>query len=199
MKIFESKKKVKTLSKKSQMWLWVGKISVLATSLSLLLSVFSQIILSNLSAILGVVLLVIFLLLNVFSDMIGLAITSCQIDELKLEVADDVLYSRCVKLIRNADKVSSILCDVVGDICGVLCGVCGTLICSKILILSNSAVDVIIGGLTSALICGLTVFLKAISKNYAVNNATKIVRKVTKFLVFFKRKRSRENAKSGIK
>jgi CBS domain containing-hemolysin-like protein len=187
---FVSQQQVKSLTKKGNKHkiFWVAKISVLAFSLSLLLSLFSQVVLKQSSVILAVILLCVFLVLNVLSDMIGLAITSCQIEHLKDEHESknlsDVLYKKCLALIRNADKVSSILCDVVGDICGILCGVSATMLTNIIISNENfNSLYVFVGALASSIVAGLTVFFKAIAKNYAVKNSVCIVKKIAKFLM----------------
>lgn len=168
---------------KRQKVFWIIRISTLAFSLSLLLSLFSETFLNKSNVIVAVFLLITFMMLNVFSDMLGLAITSCQIEELKKENLSRNLKCRCLVLIKNSDKVSSILCDVVGDISGILCGVSGTTIT---IIISSTfkivSLNILFGSIVSAIIAGLTVLFKAIAKNYAVNNSLKLVKSTAKFL-----------------
>lgn len=188
-------------SSKRQKVLWITRISLLAFSLSLLLSLFSETFLNKSNVILAIILLVTFMMLNVFSDMLGLAITSCQIEELKKEDLSRSLRARCLVLIKNSDKVSSILCDVVGDISGILCGVSGTTIT---IIISSTfkiiSLNILFGSIVSAIIAGLTVLFKAIAKNYAVNNSLKLVKFTARFLdvlegVFKKFKRQKRAEK----
>lgn len=138
--------------------------------------------------------------LNVLSDMIGLAITSCQIENIK-KIENQQVQSKCLMLVRNSDKVSSILCDVIGDICGILCGVSGTIITAYfVLKVEIASLKIFIGAGVSAVIAGLTVLFKAISKNYAVKNSEKIVRKVGAFLCFkSSRKSGQDNKKLSEK
>lgn len=184
---------------KRQKVLWIIRISLLAFSLSLLLSLFSETFLNKSNVILAIFLLITFMMLNVFSDMLGLAITSCQIEELKKEDLSRSLRARCLVLIKNSDKVSSILCDVIGDISGILCGVSGTTIT---IIISSTfkivSLNILFGSIVSAIIAGLTVLFKAIAKNYAVNNSLKLVKSTAKFLdvlesIFKKFKRRKKN------
>lgn len=184
MKIYKNNK-VSTTSFSSRKNIWFAKISLLAFSSSLLLSLFSEIILGKSNVVIAIILLVVFMFFNVFSDMLGLAITSCQIEELKKQNLDKKLFDNCLLLIKSSDKVSSIFCDVVGDICGILCGVSGTMI--SYIIASQmdiASFKVFVGAIISATIAGLTVLFKAISKNYAVRNAGKIVKKIAKVLFF---------------
>lgn len=186
MKIIK-KEKVSIYGTKGGQKKWFVKISLLAFSTSLFLSLFSEMILNNANLCIALVLLVIFMFMNVFSDMFGLAITSCQIEKFKKENLDKRQFEICVKLVEASDKVSSILCDVVGDICGILCGVSGTMIA---MILSKnidiSSAKIFIGAFTSSFIAGLTVLFKAVSKNYAVNHSSDIVKKISKIILLFK-------------
>lgn len=186
--------KTKTLSlfekNKTKRIGWILKITIIAILLSFFLSIFSEFFLSSSNIVLATILLIVFMLINILSDMIGLAIVSCQIEELKKENVNTKLFSMCLKLTRNSDKVSSILCDVIGDACGILCGVSGSIlsiIIGKKIIL-GSVSGVFIGAVISSLIIGLTVLFKAISKKYAVNNSIKIVKIVGKFLLKFNKK-----------
>lgn len=183
-------KKVKSqkLSKGSK--LWIIKVSTLAFFVSLLLSLFSEIIQQRSSVVFAIILLIIFMALNVLSDMLGLAITSCQIERLSREVSDKNVYDKCINLIKNSDKVSSILCDVVGDVCGILCGVSGSMI--SILLSKNISLvgfGIFVSAFLSGLIAMLTVLFKAISKNFAMHNAHKIVKKISTFLIKFSSKK----------
>ena len=179
--------------KERKKYVWFVKISILAFCLSLMLALFSELVLNRAHVIVAIILLIVFMLLNVFSDMLGLAITSCQIEELKKQVKDENQLNFCLRLIKSSDKVSSILCDVVGDICGILCGVSGTMIAYVLArSIPLSSFNIFIGAFISALIAGLTVLFKAISKNYAVNHSTKIVKKIVNFLTgvkIFKRRK----------
>lgn len=183
-KLHKKNEKAGVLSSSKGKWVWVSKISLLAFSVSLFLSLLSSLVLEKSGLIVATFLLFVFMALNVLSDMIGLAITSFQVENLK-KIKNKQVQNKCLILVKNSDKVSSVLCDVIGDICGILCGVSGTIITAffvlKVEILS---LKIFIGAGVSAIIAGLTVFFKAISKNYAVKNSEKIVRKVGEFLCF---------------
>ncbi len=196
--IFNNESKTEILkARERKKYVWFVKISILAFCVSLMLTFFSEFILNKVNIIIAILLLIIFMLLNVFSDMLGLAITSCQIENLKREVSDENHFKICIKLVKSSDKVSSILCDVVGDICGILCGVSGTMIayiCASLLPESNF--NMFLGAIVSALIAGFTVLFKAISKNYAVKNSTKIVKKVVNFIFVLKNLKNQMKHKS---
>ena len=80
-----------------------------------------------------------------------------------------------IKLLRNAERVSSICNDVVGDICGVVSGSASATIATLILMNVEVGWPRGISLIMSALVAGLTVGGKAIGKTVAVNSCTKIV------------------------
>lgn len=162
---------------------WIIRISTLAFFLSLFLSLFSEMMLVKSRIFIAVILLFVFTFLNVISDMVGLAITSCQIEELKKENLSSKIFEKCLYLIKNSDKVSSILCDVVGDISGILCGASGTMIAMIISSFFNfQNVNILIVALVSSFIAGTTVLFKAIAKKYAIENSLKLVKITAKIM-----------------
>ena len=87
-------------------------------------------------------------------------------------------------LLRNAERVSSICNDVVGDICGVISGSASAAIAALIIQDYSGSVQQIIMLAMSALVAGLTVGGKAIGKTYAIRSCTSIVTSVGKILWF---------------
>lgn len=167
-------------------FIWIVSISIIAFILSLVLSLFSEIFLNTSNLFLAFFIIILFMALNIFSDMIGLAITSCQVTKVKKSNIKQKEKAMCLLLIKNSDKVSSILCDVIGDACGILCGAGGSILA---IILSNKASlsAIFLGVLVSSSVVCLTVLLKAITKKYAIKNSLKIVRKCSKILLKIKK------------
>lgn len=201
-KLREEKKGVSTTSslfqnKKTQRVVWISKISLVAFLLSLILSLFSELFLSNSNIVFAIILLAVFMSLNVFSDMLGLAITSCQVAQVREARLKKAVGGMCLFLIKNSDRVSSILCDVIGDACSILCGVSGSVV-TIILSSKLSWPIVLVGAVTSSLVVGLTVLLKAIVKNYAVNNSLKIVKKTAKAILKLKQIFVRKKRKNTL-
>ena len=89
---------------------------------------------------------------------------------------------QAIRLLRNAERVSSICNDVVGDICGVVSGSASATIAAQLLRNMDFGWPQVISLLMSALCAGLTVGGKAIGKTFAVNSATTIVHAVGKLL-----------------
>jgi len=95
-----------------------------------------------------------------------------------------------IKLIKNSDKVSSILSDVLGDVCGIISGVVGA---SLALVITDGKdfsnfQRILIVVTVTAVIAAVTVSVKSIAKKIAIRNSTRIVKAVGKFCSFFTRK-----------
>lgn len=128
------------------------------------------------------------LLFGIFFDIIGVAVTVANEHEFHAKATKKVKGSKdSIYLIRNAPKVANICADVIGDICGVLSGAISALISMKFTEQFDLNFD--LQFLFSALVAALTVGGKALGKNIANNNSTKIVHAVGMFFNKFKNKR----------
>ena len=87
-----------------------------------------------------------------------------------------------IQLLRNAERVSSICNDVIGDICGVVSGSASAIIAAQILQNFQFSWPDVVQLLMSALVAGLTVGGKAIGKTFAINSCTDIVSGVGRIL-----------------
>jgi len=143
---------MKSKSKKSKnksSWIWPLIVLILAISLSLSFSMLSELVLSRSTIIIAIIVIFVFITLAILTDMIGLAVASSNIEHFTAMAARKVKGSKqAIHLVKSADKVSSILNDVVGDVCGILSGAAGASIVAKIAIdnggsfISNSGKNV---------------------------------------------------------
>ena len=139
----------------------------------------------------AILILVAVILVGIIFDIIGVAVTVANEHEFHAKATKKVKGSKdSIKLIRNAPRVANICADVIGDICGVLSGAISALIAVKIT--NQFGLDFDVQFLLSALVSALTVGGKALGKNVANNNSTRIVHAVG--MVF--NKFSRKNKKS---
>ena len=138
----------------------------------------------------AIVVIFVFIVLSIITDMIGLAVASSNIEHFTAMAARKVKGSKqAIGLIKNADKVSSVLNDVIGDVCGILSGAAGASIVTKIIIdNSGNIMAILIPALIAAIIAGLTIFGKAIFKKVAIKHANAITLQFAKFINFFTRK-----------
>ena len=120
--------------------------------------------------------------------MIGISVTVADLKTFNSMATKKVKGATlAVKLIKNADKVSSFCNDVIGDICGIISGSTGV---SVAIIVANKF-DIsllLVTLLITALIAAMTIGGKAIGKSFAINKSNSILYKFVKVLSIFYRK-----------
>jgi CBS domain containing-hemolysin-like protein len=187
-------------SKKSNI-IWIIVVTCASFVISAVLSVASSEILKGAKIFTAFIVILVIIIVNIIFDIIGTAVTAAEEAPFHA-MASRKLYAakQSIRLIRNADRVSNVCNDVVGDICGIISGAAGAYIIFRV-IGSQEAVTAAELAVTG-LITALTVGGKALGKNIALRNSNSIIYKVgvvTKFitdrLLFFK-KRKPENGKN---
>ena len=140
--------------------------------------------------IVAIIVIFVFIAVAILTDMIGLAVASANIEHFTAMAARKVKGSKqAISLVKNADKVSSVLNDVIGDVCGILSGAAGASIVAKIVIDNGASfMSILIPSLISAIIAGLTIFGKACFKKVAIRHANAITLQFAKFINFFTRR-----------
>ena len=124
-------------------------------------------------------------LLGIIFDIVGVAVTSADEKPFHSMAARKVPGSvEAIRLLRSAERVSSICNDVVGDICGVVSGSASATIAAQVLRAFDFSLPQIVTLLMSALVAALTVGGKAVGKTFAINSCTEIVSGVGKLLYF---------------
>ena len=181
LKIIERRKEKKEIVDKK----WILIILLLSFTISFSLSFISETTLPNINIVPGIIIVILFILLGILFDMIGVAVT----------VADEKIFhsmnSRKVKgadvavlFKKNSDKVASFCNDVIGDIAGVITGAAGITISIKLSQVLNINVF-IITLITTAIIASFTISGKALGKSYAINKSDLILFKFSKFISNF--------------
>ncbi len=116
------------------------------------------------------------IMVGIHFDIIGVAVTSADEKPFHSMAARKVPGAHeAILLLRNAERVSSICNDVVGDICGVVSGSASATISALIIVNMQGFWKSVVALAMSALVAGLTVGGKAIGKTFAINSCTKIV------------------------
>ncbi len=161
---------------------WILKITILAFTLSVFFTFLCEMALPKVDILIEILLIILFILLGVLFDMVGVAVTSADIEPFNSMSSRKVKGAKtAVKLIQRADKVSSFCNDVIGDICGIVSGSAGTIVSVS---LSNtlSLSPLLTTLITTACIASLTIGGKALGKSYAVNKNNIILYKFAKLL-----------------
>lgn len=169
--------------KKKKRNLWPLKAMLITLFLAAAVNAASELVLSDSELWLAIVLTCVILVIGVLFDMVGTAATSCDVEPFLSMASRKVKGAKtAVKLAKKSDIVSSVCCDIVGDICGIVSGVCAAAIATYFV---GNSVSFLIKVAIYAVISTATITLKAAGKSYAVTNSNKIVFGVAKFLSVF--------------
>ena len=162
---------------------WVVTIFVVTIVVSGMISLLSDLIMAGSSMPVAFLILLIIIFVGIVFDIIGMAVASADEKPFHSMAARKVPGAQeSIRLLRNAERVSSICNDVVGDICGVVSGSASATIAASILANFEFTWPQVITLTMSALAAGLTVGGKAVGKGFAVSSSTKIVHGVGKLL-----------------
>ncbi len=153
---------------------WVIESFIITFILSGTASFISSKGVAKLNIVFAIFILIFVILLGIIFDIIGVAVTVAEPSDFHAKATKKASgATKSIKLIKNATKVASICADVIGDICGVLSGAISAMIYVRVseTYLFPDFFQYII----SALVAALTVSGKAIGKNIAKENSTKII------------------------
>ena len=164
---------------------WVVTIFFITIFVTGVISLLSDYIMSFSGIVVAFLILMTIIMVGILFDIIGVAVASADEKPFHSMAARKVPGAQdAIKLLRNADRVSSICNDVVGDICGVVSGSASATIAAQVLNRFEFGWPQIVMLVMSALVAGLTVGGKALGKSFAINSCTKIIGFVGKFLYF---------------
>lgn len=179
------KKESKGLSKST---IWTIKITLITLVLSIVVSFITEITSSKSNIVISILVLLLLIAVSIVFDTIGVAATSCDIPPLLAMASKKVRGSaQAVKLVNNAEKVSNICSDVIGDICGIISGSCSAAI--VIMFASNNPNQYIFSIVISSIVASVTVGGKAFFKSVAIKKSKEIMLLAGKILSIFSRKK----------
>ena len=155
---------------------WVITIFFMTIAISGTISLLSDTVMESSSMAVAFVILLMIIVVGIIFDIIGMAVASADEKPFHAMAARKVPGAReSIRLLRNAERVSSICNDVVGDICGVVSGSASATIAAQVLANFEFGWPDLVSLAMSSLVAALTVGGKAIGKGFAVNSSTSIV------------------------
>lgn len=161
---------------------WFIKIIIISMLISMTFTFASTEILGSAGYVMAFLVLAVFILLGIIFDTIGVAVTAASIAPFHSMAAHKESGAvEAIKLIRNAEKVSSICNDVFGDISGIISGTTSSLIVAR-LMKDLSTENILLQLSVSAVVTGLMIGGKAVGKTLAINNSTRVVLDVGKLI-----------------
>ena len=162
---------------------WVITIFLVTIFVTGIITLISDEVMSSSGILVSFIILLLIVLIGIIFDVIGVAVTSADEAPFHSMAARKVPGAQeAIRLLRTAERVSSICNDVVGDICGVVSGAAAATIAARLLVNFDFSWPRIVALLMSAIVSGATVGGKAIGKTFAVNSSTSIVHFVGKML-----------------
>jgi len=182
--VIQTRRKEK-IKKESVNVKWILTIVVISFVISFCLSFISQITIPNLSLFFGILITLLFVAIGILFDIIGVAVTTADEAVFHSMNSRKVKGARvAVKFKKNADKVSSFCCDVIGDICGVISGAAATTI--TVILVTTFNWNLLLTGLfVTAIISSLTIGGKAVGKSFAINKSDIILYEFAKIISNF--------------
>ena len=162
---------------------WVVTVFLVTLVVSGMISLISDEVMASSGLLAAFAILLGIVFLGIIFDIIGMAVATASEKPFHSMAARKVPGAQeAIRLLRNAERVTSICNDVVGDICGVVSGSASATIAALILTHVDTVWPRAVSLGMSALVAGLTVGGKAIGKTIAVNSCTQIVHLVGRFL-----------------
>ncbi|MEC9488342.1 MAG: hypothetical protein UMV23_02520 [Halanaerobium sp.] len=140
----------------------------------------------------AIILLLVIVSIGVIFDLIGVAATAAKEGPFNAKAAKKIPGSReALFLVKNADKVASFSCDIVGDICGTLSGAVGAAIVLRLVnnfTWNEFFIDLII----ISLVASLTVGGKAYGKAVGIKRSNDIIFLIGRVLSVFKTRNAKD-------
>ena len=154
---------------------WAIRIVASSIVLATIFTLLSTAVLEEAGYILAFLVLLIFILVGILFDMIGVAVTAADETPFHSMAAHrGVGAKEAIRLVKNADRVSNLCNDVVGDITGIISGT--TMMVLAVRLAVDFSISLLAVNLTiSGLVIGLTIGGKALCKTAAIHNSTGIV------------------------
>ena len=166
---------------------WVLTVVCLSFGLSVVMSFVTSMFVESAGLLVALLSLIVLVMIGIITDVIGTAVTSADEQPFIAMASKRILGAKqALQLIRKAERVSSILNDVVGDIVGIISGSAGSVIAVYLvsLGLKSAIASMLITAFTSAFMIGG----KAYGKGLAIANSDRIVLTVGRVMAVFEKK-----------
>ena len=166
---------------------WILTVVCLSFGLSVVMSFVTSLFVESAGLLVALLSLIALVMIGIITDVIGTAVTSADEQPFIAMASKRILGAKqALQLIRKAERVSSILNDVVGDIVGIMSGSAGSVIAVYLvsLGLKSAIASMLITAFTSAFMIGG----KAYGKGLAIANSDRIVLTVGRVMAVFEKK-----------
>ena len=167
---------------------WPLTAFIMAMVLSAILTLASEAMLDGAGMAVALLILLLFIGLGILFDILGTAVMSADAKPFHSMAAHKVKGAKqALMLLRNADRVSNVCNDVVGDICGIVSGATSAVIVTQ-LQRGLSVQSVLISVGVTALVSAMTIGGKAMGKPFAMKQSTRVVYLAGRIMYLFHRR-----------
>lgn len=176
---------------------WVIRLVIISVVTSMVFSLVSSEILDGAGYLVAFSLLLVFIVIGIIFDMLGVAVTSTQETPFhSMASHGEHGAKQAIKLVRKSERVASICNDVVGDISGIVSGATAAVIAGN-LTRDFSLSGILMQLLVTGAVAGLTIGGKAVGKSFAMGYDAQIVLIAGKIIALIsgdKDKRKKKNS-----
>ncbi len=162
---------------------WIITVFFVSITISALLSLICNELIGHMATLMQFVVLLLIIFIGIIFDIMGLAVATADEKQFHSMAARKIKEGKiAVMMIRNADKMSSVCNDVVGDICGIVSGATAASIAMRVF--TDPSVSFFGNLLVTALVSGMTIGGKAIGKYFGMNFSEDILYVIAKLVRF---------------
>ena len=175
------------MKKEKKYNLWPLKITVFTFFLSVSINVVTNLLIEKVSVVWAFFVLVCVVLIGIIFDIVGISVASASETPFHARNAKGIPGGKeAINLIRNAEKVSNICNDVIGDTVGVVSGGLAGAIVTIVTVKYRGIDEYALGLVLSGIVAAITVGGKAAGKNVAMSKSHDIIQAVGIFVHFVK-------------
>lgn len=165
---------------------WTVIVLVMSFVISVAFSAVTTMLMADLSILWAFIILFVIIAINVLFDMVGTAVMSAEEYPFHSLAARKVHGAKqAIKIIRHAPQVSSISCDVIGDIAGIISGAATAIIVAELAMAFGTS-SILPNLLLTGLVASLTIGGKAVGKGTAMQNGNSVVFLIGKLMYYIK-------------
>lgn len=170
------KKKLDNDVKKNQFG-WVTVLFVVSFLLSVVMTLLSEGIMgATNNVIVAFVVLIAIILIGILFDIIGSAVMAADPKPLYAMASRKIYGTKlAIKFLKNADKMSSICNDIIGDTCGVISGTAVAYIVASLSQGEHWIFNTVYSLVLTSLVSSFMVAGKALGKSYAIKQSNNII------------------------
>lgn len=162
---------------------WIVTVFAVSITISAVLSLICNELIGHMATVLQFVVLLLIIFIGIIFDIIGLAVATADEKQFHSMAARKIKEGRiAVAMIRNADKMSSVCNDVVGDICGIVSGATAASIAMRVF--TDPSVSFVGNLIVTALVSGMTIGGKAVGKYFGMNFSEDIIYVIARLIRF---------------